>query len=169
MLPHDGSSGDFSTVAPQVVLHGARLPWERDATGARLRVPWLAVLVCRGPESRVAADRREEHREGRREERASPWRMLEMARDTFTEVIAPLHALPSLIEQAPDTGPARIRVRAHRMPRSAGSYVAHLVSLQGCAPYFDSAHVAPRERTVRLASLHSWSFRHLPAGTDEAP
>ncbi|WP_405488903.1 hypothetical protein [Streptomyces sp. NBC_00096] len=90
-----------------------------------------------------------------------------MARETFTEVIAPLHDLPALIEPADASG--GFRVRAHRVPRTAGSYVAHLVSLQGCGPYFGPGHGAPRERTVRLASLHSWSFRHLPTGVGEAP
>ncbi|CAM5577968.1 hypothetical protein SAVIM338S_04970 [Streptomyces avidinii] len=179
VLPHDGSSGDFGTVAPHVVLHGATPPWERDATGTGPGVPWLAVLVCRAAEPRAGAGA------GRRGGGASPWRVLEMTRDTFTEVIAPLDDLPSLIESAdasggladrygsppdPDTsGTARIRVRAHRAPRTAGSYVAHLVSLQDCGPYFASAHGAPRERTVRLASLHSWSFRHLPSGATESP
>ncbi|MET9607836.1 hypothetical protein ABZZ17_22665 [Streptomyces sp. NPDC006512] len=169
VTPREGSSGDFSTVAPQVVLHGAGPYWERNTAGAPARIPRLAVLVCRDIDPRTVP--------GRRAAGTAPRRMLEMGWHTFTEVIAPPHRLPSLVEPAAAAGlqdrpgdpypsaAGLVRVRAHRMPRTPGGYVAHLVSLEDCAPYLTSPH-GPRERTVRLESLHSWSFHHVATPTE---
>ncbi|WP_051822987.1 hypothetical protein [Streptomyces sp. NRRL S-1448] len=47
-------------------------------------------------------------------------------------------------------------VAANRFPRADGSYVAHLVSLEGFAGHLDELDA--RYTHVRLCSLHRWSF-----------
>lgn len=45
-----------------------------------------------------------------------------------------------------------------RLPRLSGRYQAHLVSLEGCESYFQSAG---RPARLRLFSLYSWSFEQV--------
>ncbi|MCX5150666.1 hypothetical protein OHB36_28545 [Streptomyces sp. NBC_00320] len=54
-------------------------------------------------------------------------------------------------------------VTANRFPRVPGRYVAHLVSLEGYEPHLTPDPPAGHE-TVRLVSLHAWSFQHDPFG-----
>ncbi|MDJ1136252.1 hypothetical protein [Streptomyces iconiensis] len=48
-----------------------------------------------------------------------------------------------------------------RLPRLSGRYQAHLVSLEGCESYFQSAG---RPARLRLFSLYSWSFEQVTGG-----
>ncbi|MEV5379397.1 hypothetical protein AB0L26_26015 [Streptomyces nondiastaticus] len=54
-------------------------------------------------------------------------------------------------------------VTANRFPRVPGRYVAHLVSLEGYEPHLVPSPPVGHE-TVRLVSLHHWSFQHDPKG-----
>ncbi|MFE7448178.1 hypothetical protein [Streptomyces griseus] len=53
---------------------------------------------------------------------------------------------------------------ANRLPTRAGPHTAHLVSLEGCAAYFEAAG---RPTTLRLVSLYAWTFHHAPSGTED--
>ncbi|OON76199.1 hypothetical protein [Streptomyces tsukubensis] len=58
-------------------------------------------------------------------------------------------------------------VLSNRMPRAAGRYVAHLVSLEGWSERLTEAHVPQRGTMLRLISLHSWVFdSHDTKGKD---
>ncbi|MGK5629303.1 hypothetical protein, partial [Streptomyces sp. URMC 123] len=55
-------------------------------------------------------------------------------------------------------------VAANRFPRTPGRYAAHLVSLEGYEPHLVPSPPTGHE-TVRLVSLHAWSFQHDPEGS----
>ena len=44
-FPPNGSSSQFATVLPHVVMNKRLLPWERQLPGLQESVPWLALLV----------------------------------------------------------------------------------------------------------------------------
>jgi hypothetical protein len=62
-------------------------------------------------------------------------------------------------------------VLSNRLPTLAGtapvSYVAHLVSLEGCGAYLPGGATPPTpQQSVRLVSLHAWGFTCDPQGRE---
>ncbi|GKQ34617.1 hypothetical protein [Streptomyces sp. A012304] len=53
-------------------------------------------------------------------------------------------------------------ILGNRFPRTPGYYAAHLVSLEGFAPYLKPGAARPQRGLVRLAALASWSFTSHP-------
>lgn len=56
-------------------------------------------------------------------------------------------------------------VISNRFAKRPGCYVAHLVSLEACASYFDAAKY-PNATHLRLISLREWSFDNHPEHTN---
>ncbi|SDM31446.1 hypothetical protein [Allokutzneria albata] len=96
--------------------------------------------------------------------------------DVFAAVVPGLSELPHLahVRKVKDWQAARVRgpareelevgdfsvVVANRFPRTAGRYAAHLVSLEGFAPYLSTPPSS--DATVRMVSLAAWSFEAVP-------
>lgn len=57
---------------------------------------------------------------------------------------------------------------ANRFPSQAGTYTAHLVSLEGFKGRLDPGQLPTGTQAVRLCVLHSWTFTSDPAGTRDA-
>ncbi|MFC0843604.1 hypothetical protein ACFH04_41805 [Streptomyces noboritoensis] len=189
VYPPAAQAGNYTAVLPHVTLTSSVLPWERTLarSGASGRAPWLALLVF--AEGELADDPQASGQSTMRTveslvrptepgtlgpELSEPsevvaCRTIDVPAELFTALVPreeELHCLAHVRDasvaglregdESPAGGEYAV-VTASRFPRAAGSYAVHLVSLEG----FE--RILPADtRLVRLASLHSSSFTHLP-------
>ena len=185
VFPPDGNQGEFSNVLPHVVLAQPTLPWQRSlGAGVAGRPTWLAVLLFDeadpppAPAQRTIADL------------ASSGGVLFPARDRepgeqttdpVTTIDVPLALFNAIAPSAADlqwlahvreteappggSGPSdNAVVFGNRLPAAGAISTAHLVALEGYAPYLPandgtpSAAIPAGTTAVRVVSLASWTF-----------
>ncbi|MBC3988752.1 hypothetical protein H8N00_07595 [Streptomyces sp. AC563] len=135
-----GADGVFVTTA------GVDVPRLSDVDGAAAKLTFCRIIEITAETFDRVAPRRDE----------LPF--LVHAR----EVSEQLHTRGVFLDDGEDLREGRFAVAfAGRLPRTDGSYQAHLVSLEGCAGHFGTTGRQPR---LRLVSLKSWSFTHRASG-----
>ncbi|MFC0843398.1 hypothetical protein ACFH04_06555 [Streptomyces noboritoensis] len=186
--PPAAQAGNYTAVLPHITLDRAVLPWERTVTRSEAGSgPWLALLVFAenelpdDPEASGRTTMRTVAKLLRPAETATlgpetsepsevvACRTIDVPADLFHALVPREEASCHLAHVRSVTAPG-LRdgdeslpggeyavVTASRFPRTPGSYAVHLVSLDGYE------RILPADtRLVRLASLHSWSFTHVP-------
>ncbi|PJN27777.1 hypothetical protein [Kitasatospora sp. CB02891] len=189
--PAPGAAGAFADDLPHAVLAPAVLPWERVLDKGRPEVPWLALLVLHEKDLPVdpATGRADQTRsvkellpgaghvqppkvllpaltEEQDPKHPESCRTVDVPADCFTDVLPRFDELPLLshVRRVSGTGGGDHAVLlANRLPRTAGRYTAHVVSLEGFtakqlsggSPLMPDGKPAEK---VRLVSLWSWDF-----------
>ncbi|MFJ4651008.1 hypothetical protein ACIP5Y_07005 [Nocardia sp. NPDC088792] len=103
--------------------------------------------------------------------KASPCRTIDVPASIFTAVVPHADELPFLAHVRDVKFPPQRRddgeilqegryavLTGNRFPRTQGTYVAHMVSLEGFQTALGSEDLPPHTTAVRLCSLSSWSF-----------
>lgn len=169
VFPPPGSLGDHSNVLAHVALRRSTLPWERTAEPSgdpATDPPWLALLVLHpgevpSPQTVTAGDLGMDLETG--QDPADKVAVIDVPAELAT-AIAPTGtelALLTHVRQGTDAsgvpvGDELAVVVANRLPAAGGTSVAHLVSMED--RYAGGQFQPGSGGTVRLVTLHSWSF-----------
>jgi hypothetical protein len=190
VFPPDGNQGEFSNVFAHAVLTQPALPWTRSveppgsgpAPGSS-PTTWLAILVFDhddpppAPRTMTLADLASKDgvlfpaREPELgEQQTDPVVVIDVPLELFKKLAPSAEDLQWLAhvrqveDDAADTSSDYAVVFANRLPASGSLNTAHLVSLEGYAPYLPANDGTPSTAfpsatsSVRLVSLEHWTF-----------
>lgn len=185
VFPPVGSLADHSNVLPHIILNRSTVPWERSIGNLETSIPWLALLVFDEQTgipstqvlslAQVKAQSTSKHfpnptLEIGQEETDQVLvidvkkSVLEVILPSPTDVSLLAHVRQGVDDQGALEGAEHAVIIANRLPQKEGRSQVHLVSLEG--RYTNQGFNfmgAGAEDTIRLVSLHNWSFANVNA------
>ena len=167
VFPAAGSTGEYSSILPHVILHRNTLPWERHALATNHDLPWLALLLFdenETPEKKVVTveDLKTLPTEVAQndDEKVTvidvPKNVLEKILPPTTNLILLAHTRQGINDRHESVGEENAVVFCNRLPEQGKRSTMHLVSVEG--RYNEHGFVFPTEGDQRLVSLKSWEF-----------
>ena len=179
VFPAAGSTGEYSSILPHVILNRNTLPWERHAFASNKDLPWLALLLFdedETPEKKTAIVRdlwtppanagyfpalpREsaQHDDEKLTVIDVPKNVLQKILPSTASLKLLAHTRQGVAEDKKTlVGEENAVVFCNRLPEQGKRSTMHLVSVEG--RYDVSGFIyAGSGNSIRLASLKSWEF-----------
>jgi len=166
VFPASGSTGEYKSILPHIILKRSTLPWERHASKNDKKSPWLVLLLFDEDETPAktivtVADLAKD---------IYPCEAAQDDDDKLTVINVPTELLPTIavlkllshtrqgLDEAGQKivgGEEHAVVFCNRLPAEGKRSTMHLVSVENG---YDACKYQSEDDTVRLISLKSWEF-----------
>ncbi len=167
VFPAAGSTGNYSSILPHIILHRNTLPWERHALATKKDLPWLALLLFdedETPEKKTVKVKdlglpieAAQHKDEKVTVIDVPKKVLNKILPSTESLMLLAHTRQGINDQHQPVGEENAVVFCNRLPEQGRRSTLHLVSVEG--RYNESGFVfSDSAELFRLVSLKSWEF-----------